>query len=353
MRSRLLAWYDRSRRDLPWRTPPGAPQDPYHIWVSEVMLQQTRVETALPYYERWMERFPTLDDLAAAPLDEVLKHWEGLGYYSRARNLHKAVREVAERYGGEVPDDSGAFRELPGVGRYTAGAVMSIAFGREEPLVDGNVRRVFARLTDDAEPEDSRLWALAGELVQGDRPGDLNQALMELGATVCTPRNPRCSACPIRSDCKAHANGTAEQRPAPRRKKALPHEDEVIAIVQFAGKYLLTRRPADGRLGGMWHFPSATMRPREPLEDAAGRAIRRVVDLAATHCREIDSFSQTFTHVKVRYRVVECAIFPGELGESAYEEIGWVAPEDFDRYALPAAQKRIARSLVESISTGR
>jgi len=352
MRSQLLTWYDRNRRDLPWRTPPGAPKDPYRVWVSEVMLQQTRVDTALPYYKRWMERFPTIADLAAAPLDEVLKQWEGLGYYSRARNLHKAVREVADRYGGEVPDDPDAFRALPGVGRYTAGAVMSIAFDREEPLVDGNVRRVLARLTDDPDPEDSRLWELAEELVPGDRPGDLNQALMELGAMICTSRNPRCEACPISGDCVARANGTAEQRPAPRRRKTLPHEDEAIAIVQRSGKYLLTRRPAGGRLGGMWHFPAASVGPGESLKTAATRAISQLLGLEISDCIEVDSFTQTFTHVKVSYHVMECEMARGQVHLVAQEEIAWVAPEDFGRYALPAAQKRIVRSLLATISTG-
>ncbi|MDP9349789.1 MAG: A/G-specific adenine glycosylase, partial [Gemmatimonadota bacterium] len=190
LRDLLLRWYDAHRRDLPWRA--EGPPDPYRVWLSEVMLQQTRVETVKPYFRRWLERFPTLAALAEAPQDEVLKAWEGLGYYSRARNFHRAAREVVERYGGEVPGDAAAFRALPGVGRYTAGAVLSIAFGRPEPVVDGNVRRVFARLLDDPDPAEGALWALAEALVPGARPGDLNQALMELGATVCVPRNPRC-----------------------------------------------------------------------------------------------------------------------------------------------------------------
>jgi A/G-specific adenine glycosylase len=224
IRGALLSWYDENRRDLPWRAGPGVAPDPYRVWISEVMLQQTRVETVRPYFERWMLRFPTLHALAAAPSEEVMKAWEGLGYYSRARNLHAAVREVSDRFGGEIPDDPAAFRALPGVGRYTSGAVLSIAFGRPEPVVDGNVRRVFARLADDPAPADRRLWEMAGEIVEGERPGDLNQALMELGATVCTPRSPRCGACPIAPHCAARAVGTQEIRPAPRRAGPVPRE---------------------------------------------------------------------------------------------------------------------------------
>ncbi len=345
LRDQLLAWYDRHQRKLPWRVNDGEAADPYRVWVSEVMLQQTRVETALPYYERWMERFPTIDHLAVAPLDEVLKHWEGLGYYSRARNLHRAVREVRDQYGSRVPDDLASFRALPGVGRYTAGAVMSIVFGQEEPLVDGNVRRVLARMTDEPYPKDAILWELAADLVPGERPGDLNQALMELGATVCTRRSPRCEVCPISQHCDAHAMGTAEQRPAPRQRKAIPLEDEAVAIVRRAGKYLLTKRPAVGRLAGMWNFPSVKIEPAEAVESAASRAVRQLLNVEPSYCTEIDSFTQTFTHVKVAYHVVECGAVRGETDTSADLEFAWVNPDEFERFTLPVAQKRIARSL--------
>ena len=187
--------------------------------------------------------------LAAAPLDDVLKAWEGLGYYSRARNFHRAVQEVASRHGGRVPGEPGAFRALPGVGRYTAGAVMSIAFGRAEPVVDGNVRRVFARWTDDPAPAEDALWRMAAALVPGERPGDVNQAVMELGATVCTPRNPRCGDCPVRDLCAAYAAGTQNERPAPKKAKPLPHEDTAVPVIQRGGEVLLVRRPVAARLG--------------------------------------------------------------------------------------------------------
>jgi A/G-specific adenine glycosylase len=344
LRGRLLAWYGAHRRDLPWRAPDA---DPYRVWLSEVMLQQTRVETVKPYYERWLRRFPTLPALAEAPLDDVLKAWEGLGYYSRARNLHRAVREVAEHHGGEVPDDPDAFRALPGVGRYTAGAVLSIAFGRPEPLVDGNVRRVFARWRDEPEPRDADLWALAEELVPGERPGDLNQALMELGATVCTPRAPRCPDCPVRDFCAAYAAGTQEERPLPKKARAIPHEHQAVAVIERDGRLLLARRPVDARLGGLWEFPGTLRRPGESTTDAAERAALEVVGLAATAGEPIASIDHGFTHVKVTYHAVRCVAPTGDPLPLACDAVAWPTPEEVALYALPLAQKKIAALATE------
>ena len=338
IRSRLLTWYDTARRDLPWRRD----ADPYRVWLSEVMLQQTRVDVVKGYYLRWLERFPTLEALAAAPLDDVLKAWEGLGYYSRARNLHRAVREVAERWEGEVPADPEAFRALPGVGRYTAGAVMSIAFGQPEPVVDGNVRRVFARWTDDPEPRDTDLWRLAGDLVPGERPGDLNQALMELGATVCLPRNPRCPECPVQAFCKAYAAGTQNQRPAPKKSKPLPHEDTATAVVEHGGKLLLVRRPADARLGGLWAFPAAVRLRGEPVGVAAERAVHEGLGMTVRTGEPIGDVVHGFTHVRVTYRAVRCTWEGGEPRALRYDAWAWAAPEEIGDYALPVSQQKIA-----------
>jgi A/G-specific adenine glycosylase len=349
LRERLLAWYDAAHRTLPWRAPPGAPPpDPYRVWLSEVMLQQTRVETVRSYYARWLERFPTLEALAAAPLDEVLKAWEGLGYYSRARNLHRAAREVAERYGGRVPDDPGAFRELPGVGRYTAGAVMSIAYGRPEPIVDGNVRRVLARLTDDPAPSDSALWRIAERLVPCERPGDLNQAVMELGATVCTPRRPRCDACPVREWCAAYAAGTQAERPLPKKAKPLPHEHVATAVIEDdAGRLLLAQRPLDARLGGLWEFPGTVRRRGEPTEAAAVRGVRKGLGLEITPGEAIGIVPHAFTHLKASYHAVRCRVIGGELRVVGWEGAAWVAPEEIEASALPVAQQKIARLAAE------
>ena len=280
LREALLAWYRANRRDLPWRAGEGEPADPYRVWLSEVMLQQTRVETVVRFYERWLERFPTLAALADAPLDDVLKAWEGLGYYSRARNFHSAVREVRARYGGDVPDDPEAFGALPGVGRYTEGAVMSIAFGQAAPIVDGNVRRVFARWTDDPDPPAASLWAMAARLAPGSAPGELNQALMELGATVCTPRKPRCGVCPARELCQAPPA-------SPERRRSARADRRRIRSPTRHGRRGGER---DGRLllsAARWRrawwdvgLPCAVRHRGESVADAAERAVREGLGLA-------------------------------------------------------------------------
>lgn len=345
LRPALLAWYDAHRRDLPWRAAAGGSGDPYHVWVSEIMLQQTRVEAVKGYYARWLDRFPTVGALAEAPQEEVLKAWEGLGYYSRARNLHRAAGVVAERYAGRVPDDPVAFRQLPGVGRYTAGAVMSIAFDRPEPLVDGNVRRVFARWMDEPEPKDAALWELAGALVPGERPGDLNQALMELGATVCTPRSPDCGACPVRTHCAAFAAGTQEERPLPRRAKPLPHHHEAVAVVERDDRLLLTRRPQDALLGGLWDFPAVRRAPRETLVAAAARAAREIAGLEVRPLDARPPIQHTFTHMKVTYHPVRCDWIDGEGDPLGCERVAWAEPTELERFAMPVAFRRIVAGL--------
>jgi A/G-specific adenine glycosylase len=351
LRARLLAWYRANRRDLPWRAAAGEAPDPYRVWLSEVMLQQTRVETVLRYYGRWLERFPTLQALADAPLDDVLKAWEGLGYYSRARNFHRAVREVVARHAGQVPRDPEAFRSLPGVGRYTAGAVTSIAFGQPQPVVDGNVRRVFARWRDHPDPSQAELWAMAMEMVAaGESPGDLNQALMELGATVCTPRKPLCHRCPALGICQAQLHGTQEERPAPKKAKPLPHEDTAVAVVEHEGRLLLVRRRHDVRLGGMWSFPYVVRHRGEDVGAAAVRAAHEGLGMMVVAGEEIGTVEHVFTHVRATYRAVRCTWAAGEPEPLRYDAFAWVAPEELDAYALPVAQKRIAALAVARIS---
>jgi A/G-specific adenine glycosylase len=271
VRRALLRWYDAERRELPWRKT----RDPYAIWVSEIMLQQTRVETVIPYWTRFLERFPDPPALAAADEDEVLACWSGLGYYRRARLLHAGVKEVVERYGGRVPEDPEARRSLPGIGRYTAGAIGSIAFGREEALVDGNVARVLARLHGIDTPlgradTERALWGEAERLVKGERPGDLNQALMELGARVCTPKAPRCDACPIRRPCAARREGRTAALPVPRPKKA-PRHVRLAAVVALRGGDRVGLVKGERALfGGLFSTPTAEGHGR----DAARGALR-------------------------------------------------------------------------------
>lgn len=253
----LVAWYRAHRRDLPWRRDPR----PWPVWVSEIMLQQTRVESVLPYFARFLERFPTPAALAAAPIDDVLAAWAGLGYYRRARHLHQAAQQVVERHGGEVPDDPAAFAALAGVGRYTCGAVQSIAFGHRLPVLDGNVERVLCRLhrveEDPRAPAPRRrLWDAASALADHAHPGEVNQALMELGATVCTPRSPRCLLCPLQAGCAARAAGVAEALPRKAKRKARPTITVVAGLARDADDAIwVARRPDDGLLAGLWELP--------------------------------------------------------------------------------------------------
>jgi len=282
IRRQLLCWYDKIARDLPWRHT----RDPYAIWVSEVMLQQTRVETVIPYYQRFLESFPTPRALAEADEDSVLSHWSGLGYYRRARLLHAGVQEVVARYAGAVPEDADARRALPGVGPYTAGAIGSIAFDKEEPIVDGNVTRVLARLFRIDTPVGAsvttrRLWKEAARLVPGERPGVFNQALMELGATVCTRTQPGCEACPLAKECEAHGHGEVDRFPIPRVRKA-PSEVQLAAVIAARGsasnRAIWLVRSQRSLFGGLWGLP---MIQRDAFDATDARAALREVGISA------------------------------------------------------------------------
>src|ERR1043165_4181896 len=255
--SKLLAWYHTNKRTLPWRGHPSA----YAIWVSEIMLQQTRVEAVIPYFEKWMRLVPTVQAFAKASERDVLNAWEGLGYYSRARNLHKAAKIVADQYQGEVPRDLEELRKLPGIGRYTLGAIASIAFGMDVSALDGNIKRVYARIFDIVEPVDSPvgekiLWQLADQNLPHGQAGNYNQILMDLGATICVPTNPRCLICPVMQPCKARQNGTQNERPVKSPKKEVPHYVDATGVIIERGRVLLAHRPSSGLLGGMWEFPN-------------------------------------------------------------------------------------------------
>jgi A/G-specific adenine glycosylase len=284
LRAALLSWYDRAKRQLPWRE---QAHDPYAVWVSEVMLQQTRVDTVLPYYQRFLSRFPSLEALALASEDEVLAAWSGLGYYRRARMLHQGVREVVTRYGGAVPRDPGARLSLPGVGRYTAGALGSVCFGLEEPIVDGNVARILSRLFGIATPlpdrvTQVRLWDLAEQLVVGERPGDFNQAMMELGALVCTVKSPGCETCPARDLCVALEQGIAHELPRIPRK-APPRPTSLVAVVATRGSEVALVRGDKSLFGGLFGLPMAPLESGEELAelDVAARVALSTAGVSA------------------------------------------------------------------------
>ena len=323
----LLKWYDGARRDLPWRHS----RDPYAIWISETMLQQTRVETVIPYYERFLERFPDVYALASADTDDVFGQWAGLGYYSRARNLQAAAQQVVDGFAGHLPDEAEALRTLPGIGRYTAGAVASIAFDRPEPLVDGNVARVLARLLGIREDIKQsavvqRLWEEATALVQGPRPGDFNQSLMELGATVCTPRSPQCEACPLRRRCDAHRVGDAAQLPVKSRNKPPRAVSAAAGWITRRGQVLAVRRPAGGLMGGLWELPGGDCAPKEKPDAALRRSVQEGLGLEVENIEAAGHVKHVFTHRTLRLHVFRCSEARGRVRRQGFDAHRWLSP---------------------------
>jgi A/G-specific adenine glycosylase len=338
--SRILAWYRQYGRALPWR---GSP-DPYAVWISEIMLQQTRVETVIPYYVKWMRLFPTVKDLADASERDVLNAWEGLGYYSRARNLYKAARIVVADHNGQLPRDLKALRALPGIGRYTVGAIASIAFGMDEPVLDGNLRRVFARLFDVSEFADSSdgekiLWRLASNHLPKGQAGDYNQALMDLGALICLPGVPRCSLCPLVEACQAYTNGTQEYRPVLKPKKEIPRVVHAAGVIVQDGKVLLVQRPREGLLGGMWEFPNGRIerRPAEELESV----LELGYNLKVRKGEALGIVSHAYTHFKITQHVFHCKL----VSMGRIDSIKWVKLNELDSYPMGKIDRQIAKIL--------
>ncbi len=336
----LLDWYDRHARRLPWRVSPaqvrrGRRPDPYRVWLSEVMLQQTTVATVGPYFRAFLERWPTVGDLAAADLDAVLHAWAGLGYYARARNLHKCARAVIDQCGGVFPDTPNGLRALPGIGPYTAAAIAAIAFDRPATVVDGNVERVIARLfaVEDSLPLGKpQLRLLADALTPQSRPGDYAQAVMDLGATVCTPRAPKCLKCPWQRDCRAQALGIAESLPRRARKAERPlRRGLVFWTVRSDGAVLLRRRPERGLLGGMMEVPSSDWAARKPadLDQAPVTADWRELPGRVNH---------GFTHFRL-----ELTVLVARVRKNAKAEGVWIMPEAFGDHALPTLTKKVVR----------
>jgi A/G-specific adenine glycosylase len=341
-RERLLRWYTKHQRGLPWRRDaqrPG-PVDPYHILVSETMLQQTQVATVIPYYLRFLARFPTVVDLATADEQEVLRLWQGLGYYSRARNLQSAAQRILSDHGGKLPCSRDELLGLPGVGRYTAGAVASIAFDQRAPILDGNITRVLCRLdnihTDPRSRENQKiLWSKAEQVLPSKRVGDFNSALMELGATVCTPRNPQCLLCPVQEHCEAFAAGTQESIPARRKIKPTPLYRRKTYCISRDGKWLIEQRPTRGRWGGMWQFitvESGKSSDESPLPVGVHRP------------RQIGSVFHALTHRRYEFKVF---IARSRNGDSprADRPTQWVALDQLHQYPLPRPHSKIAEML--------
>lgn len=350
----LLNWYATHQRDLPWRRS----RDPYRIWVSEVMLQQTRVETVIPYYERWFAQFPTLRSLAEAPEEQVLKAWEGLGYYSRARNLHAAVKEVAAAYDGEVPDDPGAVAGLKGVGPYTAGAILSIAYNRSVPAVDGNVMRVLSRLflvRDDIMQPATRqaMEGLAKELIPDGQANAFNQALMELGAMVCTPTSPKCLLCPVAEFCRGREEGAVHELPVKAKAKPPRPVEMVAAVIEHGGRCLIARRPADGLLGGLWEFPGGERPVGLTWEQAVHRTIHERFGMELELEARLTSVKHVFTHLIWDLQAFTARPATGAALPAESETVRWVAPQDLRQFAFPVAHQKILEALSAYWAGGR
>lgn len=338
IRPALLRWYGRHRRDLPWRRT----SDPYAIWVAEVMLQQTQVATVVPYFRRFLERFPDAASLARADEEEVLARWSGLGYYRRARALHAGAREVVRRHAGRVPADPAALLALPGIGRYTAGAIASIAFSLAEPILDGNVRRVLSRLfaagpaPADQAGTDAGLWELAAELVRGPRPGDLNQALMELGAVVCTPRSPACPACPVAASCRARALGTPEAFPVAKARRPATAVDVAVAWVTRGSRVLLERPGADSPLRGAWDLPAF----EGPAEETVA-VLRRRHGLLVRAADTAGSAGHGIMNRRLLLSIIPCRVLRGRTRGRV--DLCWVDPGNLEERAVSGATLKIAR----------
>ncbi len=349
VRKNLLGWYRRNRRDLPWRRT----RDPYAIWISEAMLQQTRVETVIPYYQRFLERFPTVASLAEAESDAVLGAWAGLGYYSRARNLQSAAQAVMDRHGGKLPETADVLRELPGIGRYTAGAIASIAFDRPEPVVDGNVARVLTRLLniheDVKDPAvTARLWDEAAKLAAGPHPGDFNQALMELGATVCTPKSPRCGDCPVARSCAGRRAGDPERLPNKAKPPAPKRIEAVAGLVLRRGKALAVRRPPRGLLGGLWELPGGELTAREKPLYGIQRTLRDRVGLSVPGAERVGAVEHAFTHRRLRLHVYRCEAPEGRVKLDGFDAHRWLSPRGLPNLPQSAVMRKALELLAES-----
>ena len=343
----LLAWFAQHARDLPWRHD----RTPYRVWVAEVMLQQTQVEKVRDYYERFMVRFPTVTVLAEAPLEDVLKLWEGLGYYSRARALHRAAQEVVAEHNSDLPADVEALRRLPGIGPYTAGAIASIAFGIPAPAVDGNVRRVMARVLAWPTPGAADLEAAVRAWLPADTPGAFTEALMELGATLCRPKSPQCLLCPWRDLCSACALGQPEAFPLPKPRKPIPHYDVVAAVTRRDdGRILVARRRQEDMLGGLWEFPGGKCEDGETLPAALRREMHEElgIEVEVTSGEALIVVKHAYTHFRITLHAFDCRLAVGSPVPQCIEcdDFRWATPEEITGLPMSVADRKIARILL-------
>ena len=351
-RRRLLAWFRRNARPLPWRRD----RDPYRIWVSEVMLQQTTVAAVAPRFDQFLERFPDVRALAAADEQDVLKVWEGMGYYSRARNLHRAARKLVAEHGGELPDDPAVWAELPGVGRYILGAVLSQAFDRRLPIVEANTKRVLCRLFAQAgdvttAPVQAWLWEAAEAVLPRKHVGDFNQALMELGALVCTPQAPDCPRCPLKGECLARREGVQEHLPRKPARPTTVEVREVCVVVRYGGRVLLARRPAGGRWANMWEFPRAVLEDGDS-HDAAARKLIASLGVSAEPGSELMTLRYGVTRFRMAMVCMEAPARTKAFRSTYYVEGRWLKPAELAGFPVSSAQRKLAAALQKPLPRG-
>jgi len=345
--SALTHWYRQDHRDLPWRRT----HELYPIWLSEVMLQQTRVETVIDYYKRFLARFPTIASLAAADEQAVLKQWEGLGYYSRCRNLHQAAQRIMSEHGGQFPTQLDAVIALPGIGRSTAGAILTFGAGQRHPLLDGNVKRVLSRLYD--EPGDitksdtlKRLWTKTETLlIAAKDPYTHNQAIMEIGARVCVPKKPVCTTCPIQTHCKAYVAGTQAERPVRPARKKIPHHHIGVGVIWRDNQVLIQRRPPEGLLGGLWEFPGGKQEPEESIETTIQREIEEELGINVSVGEPITVVRHAYSHFRITLHAYHCQYVEGTPVPRAATDWCWAPVERLNEYAFPKANKAVLQVL--------
>jgi A/G-specific adenine glycosylase len=341
----LLDWYQHQGRNLPWRNT----RNPYAIWISEIMLQQTQVKTVIPYFLRWLETFPTIADLAQAEQQAVLIQWQGLGYYARARNLHRAAQVIVTEYSGEFPSHLDAVLKLPGIGRTTAGGILSAAFNQPLAILDGNVKRVLARLIGlPVPPKDalSFLWSGSELLLDAKHPRTFNQALMDLGATVCTPKQPDCHNCPWTAACYAHRWNVQPDLPMTETRAPLPHKMIGVAVIwNHDGQILIDKRPQSGLLGGLWEFPGGKVEPQETVQDCIAREIQEELGITVEVMDHLITVDHAYTHFKVTLTVHHCRYLAGEPQPIECDEVRWTTLAEIDQYPFPTANHKIIAAL--------
>ena len=342
----MLDWYAKHARPLPWRRDTR----PYSVWVSEIMLQQTRVETVIPYFDNWMQKFPTVKALAHAEEQDVLNAWEGLGYYSRARNMLKTARLVCEQYDGKFPGEAKELLQLPGIGKYTAAAISSISFGADEAVLDGNVKRVLARVfrfsgAVNTPSGEKQLWSLADSLLPKGRASEYNQAVMDLGATICVPKIPNCDDCPVVKICEAFQHKEQSQYPVLQEKPAIPHFEVCAAIMHRDGKVLIAKRPSKGLLGGLWEFPGGKLEAGETHAEALMREIREELGTDVAPIEWFGTYRHAYTHFKVTLQAWLTDLTGPEPSAIEASEIRWVSIPELNDYPMGKIDRLISNDL--------